>query len=66
MVFDDIDTGLPISIEPRTSHSIFIPEEKIWDMLEEDEASKFAAVVQDALWRDKYSSVFEMYPHPTN
>ena len=35
-------------------------------MLEEDEASKFAAVVQDALWRDKYSSVFEMYPHPTN
>ena len=61
LVFDGIETGLPVSIEPRQSHSIFIPENVIWEMLNKEGATVFAAVAQDALWRNKYSGVFEMY-----
>ena len=61
LVFAGIETGLPVSIEPRQSHSIFIPENVIWNILNENGATVFAAVAQDALWRDKYSGVFEMY-----
>ena len=61
LIFDDIETGLPVSIDPRQSHSIFIPENVIWEMLGKDGSAVFAAEVQDALWRDKYSEAFEMY-----
>ena len=29
VIFDGIETGLPMSIEPRNSHDIFIPDVKI-------------------------------------
>lgn len=62
MVFDGLDTGLPKSLEPRTSHSIFISESRVSSMLRGDNADRFAAVAQDALWRNKYSKPYSIGP----
>lgn len=56
---DEIVTGLPTSIAPQNAHSIFIPDKKIRGMLRRNRATRFAAVVQDALWRNKYSAPFQ-------
>jgi hypothetical protein len=61
LIFHDIDTGLPRSIEPYNSHAIFVPEQKILEMLKKDGGKIIAAEVQDALWRNKCSSPFEMH-----
>lgn len=58
LVFDDIDTGLPTSIEPGRSHRVFIPDKQIEDMLERAKGRKFKVVVQDELWRNMYSKSF--------
>lgn len=60
LVFDGINTGLPVAIEPRNAHSIFVPEENLKEMLSDCINNTFVAVVQDALWRNKYSPVFKM------
>jgi hypothetical protein len=60
-IFDDITTGLPTSIAPRSSHNIFIPKEKIREMLKRNGSTRFAAGVQDALSRNKYSAPFKMF-----
>ena len=59
-IFDNIKNGFPVSIEPRNAHEIFILEERIREMLSASKVNTFAAVVQDALWRDKYSPIFRM------
>ncbi len=60
MVFDKIETDLPVSIEPRKSHSIFLPSFIISEMVADDGAKRFAAVAQDALWRNKYSEAIDV------
>ena len=57
---EGVETGLPASIEARNSHSIFIPEQTLWSMLEDDKTNKFAVSVQDALWRNTMSKPFIM------
>ena len=54
----DIDDGCPLSLEPGRAHRIFLPEEKVKEILEESERKELRAVVQDELWRDKYSKAF--------
>lgn len=61
-IFDDIKTGLPVAIEPRNSHQIFIPDPKLHEMLSDAVEKRFAAEIQDALWRSKYTSPYEMHP----
>jgi len=54
----DIDDGCPLSLEAGRSHQIFVPEEKIKEILKKSERKELRAVVQDELWRDKYSKTF--------
>ncbi|MEZ6029250.1 MAG: hypothetical protein R3C46_05820 [Hyphomonadaceae bacterium] len=60
--FENIETGAPVSIEPRSSHVFFVPEEAIKRMVENEPHStgRFAAVAQDALWRNKYSRPYKL------
>jgi hypothetical protein len=51
-----IATELPVSLAPRNSHRIFIPEAKIREMLQRTPSTSFAAGVRDALGGSKYSS----------
>jgi len=57
----DIDDKCPVKLEPGMSHQVLVPEEAIEKMLSDAKSRRFIAVVQDALWRDKYSSVID-YP----
>lgn len=57
----DIEDGCPVTLEPGTSHSVLVPEDKLEKLLEDATKRRFMAVVQDALWRNKYSPTFE-YP----
>ncbi|MCX7567524.1 hypothetical protein OS189_14345 [Sulfitobacter sp. F26169L] len=43
------------------SHQILVPAEVLEQVLSDAKTRRFVAVAQDALWRNKYSSVFE-YP----
>jgi hypothetical protein len=60
VAFKKIKTGLPVSIEPRNSHSIFIPEKVLQETLSNCIDNKFAAIVHDALWRSKRSRTFKI------
>lgn len=55
----DIFDGCPISIEPGKSHNIFVPDSALEKLLQEAVSREIKAVVQDALWRNKYSNKFE-------
>lgn len=57
----DIEDGCPVALEPGTSHSVLVPEGKLEKLLVDARKRRFSAVVQDALWRNKYSPTFE-YP----
>jgi hypothetical protein len=54
-----INDGCPTSIEPGKSHWIFVRHEVLDQLLEYAESRRLKAVVQDALWRKKYSKAFE-------
>jgi len=56
-----IDDGCPMILEPRASHTILIPDDVLELILEEATHRKLKAVVQDALWRRKFSVAFD-YP----
>ncbi len=58
-----VDDGCPTSIEPGKSHWIFVSEEDLQKALSDATAPHFRVVVQDALWRNKYSEKF-VYPRP--
>lgn len=54
-----ITDGCPTSIEPGKSHWIFVRHEVLDRLLEDAESRRLKAVVQDALWRNRYSKAFE-------
>lgn len=56
-----LDDKCPIALEPGQSHEVFVPEEVIEKVLSDSTKRKLRAVVQDQLWRNKYSSKFD-YP----
>lgn len=56
-----IEDGCPVSIEPSKSHWIFVRNEVLDGLLEGAQSRRVKAVVQDALWRNRYSKAFE-YP----
>lgn len=60
LVFKGIATGLPISIQPRKSHEIFIPKDNIKKSFSKNYPSVIVASCQDALWNDEYSEVFDI------
>lgn len=51
--------GCPASIEPGKSHWIFVRHEVLDRPFERAESFRLKAVVQDALWRNRYSQAFE-------
>ncbi len=55
-----IDDGCPVSIEAGKSHQIFVPQDILEELLEGAVCRKIKAVVQDPLWRNKYSHKFEV------
>lgn len=57
----EIDDGCSVALEPGTAHRVLIPEDKLEKLMEGATKRRFIAVVQDALWRNKYSSAFD-YP----
>ena len=61
LLFKDIDTGLPISLEAGRSHMIFIPDDVIEEFLEDSVGRKFVAQAQDALWHNKTSAVWRKF-----
>jgi len=58
-----VDEKCPLAVGPGKSHRVFVPEGKLEEMLKDSTKRRFRACVQDQLWRNKYSSVFE-YPKP--
>ena len=55
-----IDDGCPISLEPGKAHSILVPERILEQIFEDSYSRKIKAVVQDQLWRNKYSNKFSL------
>lgn len=60
LVFKDVATRLPISIQPRKSHEIFIPKDNIKKSFSKNYPSVIVASCQDALWNDEYSDFFDV------
>lgn len=54
----EIDDECPVSIEPGKSHWIFVPENIVKKVMDGAHARHLKVVVQDALWRNKYSAKF--------
>lgn len=54
-----LKTGVPVSIEARSSHMFFIPEAALREAVRSEPRStgKIAARAQDALWRNRYSNI---------
>jgi hypothetical protein len=53
-----VETQCPVSIEARKAHLIFVPDEALQLALSDANRPYFRVVVQDALWRNKYSKKF--------
>lgn len=58
-----VEDSCPATIEPGQSHWIFVPSEALERLFTDVKSRRLKAVVQDALWRNKYSKEFE-YPTP--
>lgn len=58
-----INDECPTSVEPGKSHWIFVRHEVVERLLAKAESPHFKAVVQDALWRNRYSKVFGYARH---
>jgi len=58
-----INDECPTSVEPGKSHWIFVRHEVLERLLAKAESRHVKAVVQDALWRNRYSKVFEYAEH---
>ena len=57
----EIEDGCPLTLESGKSHGILVPESALEKIFEDSEKRVIKAVVQDQLWRNKYSRKFE-YP----
>ena len=49
----------PLALEPGRSHNVFVPDETLEEILEGCSRRQIKAVVQDQLWRNKYSQKFD-------
>lgn len=58
-----INHECPVVLDPGASHHIFISDHKLEEILKDSFNRKIIAIVQYALWRNEYSSIFE-YPKP--
>jgi hypothetical protein len=56
----DIDSGCPTSLEPGTSHRIFVPDEVLGHLLADASERTLLAHAQDQLWNDSYSRAFSL------
>lgn len=54
-----VNDKCPVSIEPGQSHWIFVSEDIVEEILKNGISRHLKAVVQDSLWRDRYSKKFE-------
>jgi hypothetical protein len=54
-----VKDGCPVSVEPSKNHWIFVPDDVVQKILSDAAKPCFAVVVQDALWRNKYSKPFK-------
>lgn len=54
-----LSDGCPVSIEPGKAHWIFVPDSVIQEILSDAISPHLKVVVQDALWRNKYSRKFD-------
>ncbi len=61
----EVDDKCPVSLEAGKSHDVFIPDKVVDELLSDSTRRKIRAVVQDQLWRNKYSSKFD-YPKMNN
>ncbi|MGR3302355.1 MAG: hypothetical protein ACUZ8I_07600 [Candidatus Scalindua sp.] len=62
----EIEDGCPLALEPGKSHGILVPENTLEKIFEDSEKRVIKAVVQDQLWRNKYSRKFEFSGIGTN
>jgi len=56
-----VDDRCPLALESGKSHGILVPESTLEKIFEDSERREIKAVVQDQLWRNKYSRKFK-YP----
>lgn len=56
----DVDHGLPVSVEARSSHDVFIPEAALEKIFEDAVVHRIRAVAQDALWQNTYSNILDI------
>jgi hypothetical protein len=56
-----VDDKCPTALESGRSHNVFVPHDVLEEILKDCESRQIKAVVQDQLWRNKYSGRFE-YP----
>lgn len=54
----DIDDGCPLTLEPGKSHGILVPDSALKKISEDNEKRVIKVMVQDQLWRNKYSRKF--------
>jgi hypothetical protein len=52
--------GCPLSLEAGKSHNVFVPQQILDKILADSERREIKAVVQDQLWRNKYSRKFKV------
>ena len=60
----EINDGCPISLEGRSTHRIFVPEERLDEIFKDSTDRYIMAVAQDQLWNNRYSEKFH-YPKVT-
>lgn len=54
-----IADGCPTTIEPQKAHWVFVPNSALENISPSASVIRLRAVVQDALWREKYSKTLE-------
>lgn len=54
-----IPDGCPLALEARNSHHVLVPEDTLEEIFQQTEERKIMAVVQDKIWNNVYSDVFE-------
>jgi hypothetical protein len=59
-----VDHGCPVTIEASSSYGLFIPEIALDAISDSAVEPKFKVMVQDSLWRDKFSKAFQLYQGP--
>ena len=54
------DDKLPVSLDPGKSHNFLIPQDVVDEILKNSVRHELKAVVQDQLWRNRYSRTFKV------